>query len=170
MFSSFPYVFKCFAEWSSMLSNRSLPLHYISIRRIYHLTKYCCICATKIIFQNDIHVWGYVYSIFILYSCAPVSADSLSAVSVIRGLPRPEKIGKLKKWLVHKFQNSPSKNGLQHGEIQQLTHTQYFTRLPLTLYLCFPTELASILLPSLSLFTLVATLSQCLCSDSPYLP
>jgi hypothetical protein len=31
------------------------------------------------------------------HSCAPVLTDSVSAVSVIRGLPRPEKIGKLKK-------------------------------------------------------------------------
>jgi hypothetical protein len=33
-----------------------------------------------------------------IYSCAPVSADSVSMVSVIRGLMRPKnKIGKLKK-------------------------------------------------------------------------
>jgi hypothetical protein len=35
-----------------------------------------------------------------------VSADSVSAVSVICGLPQPKKIGKLKKLTVHhKFQN-----------------------------------------------------------------
>jgi hypothetical protein len=35
--------------------------------------------------------------------------------------------------------------------------------------ICFHTELASILLLAFSLFALVATLSQCLCSESPYL-
>jgi hypothetical protein len=35
--------------------------------------------------------------------------------------------------------------------------------------LILPAELASTLLPAFSLFTLIATLSQCLCSESPYL-
>jgi hypothetical protein len=33
----------------------------------------------------------------LVFSRAPISAESVSAVSVIRGLPRPEKNGKLKK-------------------------------------------------------------------------
>jgi hypothetical protein len=37
---------------------------------------------------------------------ATVTTDSVSAVSVIRGLPRPEKKGKLKKYTIHKFQNT----------------------------------------------------------------
>jgi hypothetical protein len=36
-------------------------------------------------------------------------------------------------------------------------------------YSCFPTEFASILLPVFSLFALVAAISQCLCSENPYL-
>jgi hypothetical protein len=35
--------------------------------------------------------------IYSKYRHAPVSADSVSAVSVICGLPQPKKIGKLKK-------------------------------------------------------------------------
>jgi hypothetical protein len=41
------------------------------------------------------------------YRCAPLSTDSVSAVSVIRGSSRPEKKNwKLKKEAVHKFQNA----------------------------------------------------------------
>jgi hypothetical protein len=43
------------------------------------------------------------------------------------------------------------------------------TRLTLSPYPSFPTELASILLLAFLLFTLVAVLSRCLCSVSPYL-
>jgi hypothetical protein len=46
---------------------------------------------------------------------------------------------------------------------------QYSTYLPLPPYSCFPAELASILLLTFSLFALVATVSQYLCSESPYL-
>jgi hypothetical protein len=56
-----------------------------------------------------------------------------------------------------------------HGEIQQLKCAQYLTHLPLPPYSRFPAELVSILLLVFSLFALVAALSQCLCSDSPYL-
>jgi hypothetical protein len=38
-----------------------------------------------------------LYSYIYKYRCALVSADSVSAVSVIRGLPRPKNKGKLKK-------------------------------------------------------------------------
>jgi hypothetical protein len=45
-----------------------------------------------------------------MYSRAPVSADSVAVVSIIRCLPQPpprhpKKIRKLKKQMVHKFQN-----------------------------------------------------------------
>jgi hypothetical protein len=40
------------------------------------------------------------------YSRAPVSADSVSGVSVIRGLPWPKKNLKIKEIKVHKFQNA----------------------------------------------------------------
>jgi hypothetical protein len=47
----------------------------------------------------------YEIQVIYMYSRAPVSTDSASAVSVIRGLPRLEKkIGKLKKETVRKFQ------------------------------------------------------------------
>jgi hypothetical protein len=40
------------------------------------------------------------------YSRAPIFADSISVVSVVCGLPLLEKKkGKLKKYMVHKFQN-----------------------------------------------------------------
>jgi hypothetical protein len=60
---------------------------------------------------------------------------------------------------------TPSEN----GEIQQPKRAQYLTYLPLPLYPCLPIELASILLLVFSLFILVAALSQCLYSESPYL-
>jgi hypothetical protein len=45
------------------------------------------------------------------YSPAPLSADSVSVVSVIRCLLQPEKkIGKLNKWFVS-FKRAPSENG-----------------------------------------------------------
>jgi hypothetical protein len=53
--------------------------------------------------------------------------------------------------------------------VSQPKHTQYLIHLPLPLYSHFPAELASILLLAFLLFALVATLSQCLCSESPYL-
>jgi hypothetical protein len=43
------------------------------------------------------------------------------------------------------------------------------THLHLPPYARFPAERASILLSALSLFALVSALSQCLCSESPYL-
>jgi hypothetical protein len=55
------------------------------------------------------------------------------------------------------------------GEIQQPKRAQYLINLPLPPYTQFPAELVSILLLAFSLFALVATLSQCLCSESPYL-
>jgi hypothetical protein len=42
------------------------------------------------------------------------------------------------------------------------------THLPFPPYSRFPTYLASILLPTSSLFALVAAISQCLCSESPF--
>jgi hypothetical protein len=44
-------------------------------------------------FMSSIYIYIYIY----IYRRAPESADSVSAISVIRGLPRPEKIRKLKK-------------------------------------------------------------------------
>jgi hypothetical protein len=61
-----------------------------------------------------------------------------------------------------------SENGQWHGEIHQPKRTQYLTHVPLPLYSRFPAELISILLLA-SLFTLVATILQCLCSEGPYL-
>jgi hypothetical protein len=43
------------------------------------------------------------------------------------------------------------------------------THLALPPYSRFPTELASVLLLAFSLFAIIAALSQCLCSESPYL-
>jgi len=37
---------------------------------------------------------------------------------------------------------------------------------PFLLYLCFPADLTTIVILAFSLFELVATLSQCLCSES----
>jgi hypothetical protein len=56
-----------------------------------------------------------------------------------------------------------------NGEIQQTKRTQFLTDLPLFPHPRFPIEFASILLLAFSLFALVAALSQCLCSESPYL-
>jgi hypothetical protein len=47
-------------------------------------------------------IWCLLYR----YSRAPVSAHSVSTVWVICGLPWPAKIGKLKKLMVHRFQNA----------------------------------------------------------------
>jgi hypothetical protein len=55
------------------------------------------------------------------------------------------------------------------GEIQQPKRAQYLTHLPLPPYSRYPAEHASIMLLAFSLFALVAALSQCLCSESPYL-
>jgi hypothetical protein len=63
----------------------------------------------------------------------------------------------------------PSENVPLHGEIQQPKHTLYLTHFLLPLYSCLPTELASILLLAFSLFALVAAISHCVCSESPYL-
>jgi hypothetical protein len=62
-----------------------------------------------------------------------------------------------------------SKNWPYRGEILQLKRARYLTHLPLPLYSHFPAELASIMHLPFSLFTSVATLSHCLCSESPYL-
>jgi hypothetical protein len=48
-------------------------------------------------------------------------------------------------------------------------NAQYLTHLSLPLSSCFFAELVSILLLAFSLFALVAMLSQCVCSESPYL-
>jgi hypothetical protein len=71
--------------------------------------------------------------------------------------------------MVRKFQNERQTRTGRHGEIQQPEGAQYLTRLPLPQYSCFLAELATILLLAFPLFALVAALSQCLCSESPYL-
>jgi hypothetical protein len=81
-----------------------------------------------------------------------------------------KKIGKLKKWVFHKFQNARhTRTG--HNMVKSSSPNAPSTWL---IFLCpphsrFPTELASILLVACSLFALVAMSSQCLCSESPYL-
>jgi hypothetical protein len=99
-------------------------------------------------------------------SCrAPVSTDSVSAVHRDR-----KKIGKLYKLTFCKFQNArQARTDRNNVESQQPNHAQYVIHLPLPPYLRFPSEFAYIMLLAFSLFTLVATLSQCLCSESPYL-
>jgi hypothetical protein len=56
-----------------------------------------------------------------------------------------------------------------YGEIHQPKCAQYLTHLPLPPYSHLHTEFAYILLLAFSLFTLVAALWQCLCSQSSYL-
>jgi hypothetical protein len=63
-----------------------------------------------------------------------------------------EKIGKLKKQAVHKFQKACQARTGRNGEIQQFKRAQYLTHLPLPPYPRFPAELASILLLAFSLF------------------
>jgi hypothetical protein len=63
----------------------------------------------------------------------------------------------------------PSANGPQHSETQQPKLAQYLIHLPFLPYSRFPAELASILLLAFSQITLVAALSQCFRSESPYL-
>jgi hypothetical protein len=53
--------------------------------------------------------------------------------------------------------------------VKQPKRAQYVAHLPLSPYPRFPAELASILLLAFLLFVLVAAISQCLCSESPYL-
>jgi hypothetical protein len=62
----------------------------------------------------------------------------------------------------------PSENGPQR-EIRQPKCAQYLTHPSLPPYSCLPAELASIRLLPFLLFASDATLSQCLCSESPYL-
>jgi hypothetical protein len=86
---------------------------------------------------------------------------------VYRGPKRNWKIKEINGSWVSK--RVPSENGQLHGEIQQPKRAQYLTHLPLPPYPHFPAELASILLLAFSLFALVAALSNCLCSEIPYL-
>jgi hypothetical protein len=72
--------------------------------------------------------------------------------------------------VVHTFQNAcqarTSRNMMKYSsEI----HAEYLIHLPLSPYPHFPAELASILLLAFSVFALVAAVSQCLCSETPYL-
>jgi hypothetical protein len=109
--------------------------------------------------------------IFLHIQSCPISADSVSIVSVIHGSLRPEKkIGKLKKWTVRKFQNTRqagSGRNMTKSSGPNMPSAWFIFLCPL--YSRFPAELASILLLALSMFSLVAELSQCLCSESPYL-
>jgi hypothetical protein len=67
------------------------------------------------------------------------------------------------------FKTRAKRERAVNGEIQQPKSAQYSTHLPLLPYSRFPAELASMLLLEFSLFALVAALSQCLCSEIPYL-
>jgi hypothetical protein len=99
------------------------------------------------------------------YGPAPVSTYSVSAV-----YGGPKKNLKIEEIKVYKLQNAKqNENGPNMYEIQQTKRAQYLTHLPLPPYPRFPTELTSFLLLAFSLFALVAALSHCLCSESPYL-
>jgi hypothetical protein len=107
----------------------------------------------------------------IIYRCAPVSTDPRSTVSVIRVSPLPEKIniGKLKKETFRKFQNARQ---TRTAVISLNPASQTRPVLDLSSffpYSRFPAECSSILHQAFSLFALAAALSQCLCSESPYL-
>jgi hypothetical protein len=54
-------------------------IHVVTAMQLFCYFQYCSTCP----FSMTTHVTE--------YKCAPVSADSVSAVSVTRGLPRPEK-------------------------------------------------------------------------------
>jgi hypothetical protein len=59
----------------------------------------------RIVFK--LRICSFSVPLIYVYSRVPVSTDSVNSVSVIRGSTRPEKkIGKLKKYTVHKFQNA----------------------------------------------------------------
>jgi hypothetical protein len=57
----------------------------------------------------------------------------------------------------------------EEKKLLSFQRSQYLNHLPLSPYSRFPGELASILLLAFSLLALVAALSHCLCSESPYL-
>jgi hypothetical protein len=101
---------------------------------------------------------------FFTYSRAPGSL-----IQYPRFTAAPKEL-KIKEIRVHKFQNvCQARTGRNMGKSSSPNAPQYLTQLPLPLYSRFPIELASILLLAFSLFALVATLSQCLCSESFYL-
>jgi hypothetical protein len=102
--------------------------------------------------------------------CPRVHWFSSRGISSPRFTAAWKKIWKLKKYKVHKFQNvRQSRTG--HNMVKSSSPNEPSTWL---IFLCppyshFHAELASILLLAFSLFTLVAALSHCLCSESPYL-
>jgi hypothetical protein len=77
----------------------------------------------------------YIYICVYIYSRSPVFADLVSLVSVIRGLPRPEKIGKQKKYTVHKFSISTGRNVVK-SEAQTRPVLGWFSSFPVPTLNC----------------------------------
>jgi hypothetical protein len=85
----------------------------------------------------------------------------------IRGLPRPEKIWKIKEVNGSQFsKRASSENGPLHGEIHSAQRRPILGPSSFVPVHTLPRKLATILLLAFSLFELVAALSQCLCSES----
>jgi hypothetical protein len=104
-----------------------------------------------------------------LYSRASVSTDSVPAVSVTRGSPRPEKIGKLNKRTVCKSQNArQARTGrnMVKSSIPNApsTYSSSFVPVPTLPHRTCLYSASSVLAVCIS-----CRLSQCLCSLSPYL-